>query len=258
MDDGSESKDDNKDATDGDEATETEAYSEPAPVITVEDPGEFKPQDYSFKVKLADGKSVTIKTPEDAEAIADNPDNFETPKQLMEFINKQNKMNQGLDKDREKYDTQKKTFDEQSQEQQSRQENVETLANEMEYLVSEGLIPAVAPEYRAGDWADPEVAKQPGVKEQMALINFMVKANEKRAKAGVKPITSAIDAHNAWMLDKTRIKSEQDSKKAGEDRKAAGARVAGVSATEQQPYVPKGIAVGNPNVFKRSSSVWDN
>src|ERR1700741_82746 len=74
------------------DSEEVEQYSEPAPVITVEDTGEYKPADYSFEVTLKDGKTVKVSTTEEAEKLADNPDNFETPKQLMDFINKQNKM----------------------------------------------------------------------------------------------------------------------------------------------------------------------
>lgn len=242
---------------------EVQQISEPVSAVTVEDPGEYQPADYSFEVTLKDGKTVKISTPDEAEKIADDPDNFETPKQLMDFINKQNKMNRNLDKEYEKWESQKKTFTEQLETETERRETIETYVGEFNYLVSKGLIPTVPKEYVDADWNDPEIAKQPGVKEQMALLDYMTKENAVRAKAKVKPITSIVDAYNAWQMDEGHQKSEAKKKAdeeahraAGEARKTAGARVAGVSASNQAPYVPKGIAVGNPNVFKRSENIW--
>lgn len=235
-----------------------ESYEEPAPVVTVEDPGEYKPADYSFEVILKDGKTKKVSTVEEADALADDPDNFETPKQLMDFINKQNKMRINLDKDREKYDDKKSKFDEQSEEEQSRIDTINNYAAEFNYLVSKGLIPKVAKEYLSADWTDPQVAKQSGVKEQSAILDYMVKENEARAKEGVKPLTSIIDAYNAWKLESNDEAEEKAKKEAGEQRKTNSSKVSGVSASNQAPFVPKGIAVGNPNVFKRNEAVWDN
>lgn len=241
-----------------DKEQESETYSEPAPVVTVEDPGDYKPADYSFEVTLKDGKTKKVATPEQAEELADDPDNFETPKQLMDFINKQNKMVRNLDKDHDKWQEQKTKFEEQSEEENTRQETIRNYAAEFNYLVTKGLIPKVAKEYEQADWEDAEVGKQPGVKEQKAILDYMVKENSLRAKDGVKPMTSIIDAYNAWKLEDKTQASDEAKKAAGEARKVAGSKVAGVSASNQAPYVPKGIAVGNPNVFKRNEALWDN
>lgn len=245
--------------------TPAESYTEPEPVITVEDPGDYKPADYSFEVTLKDGKTVKVATPEEAEKLADDPDNFETPKQLMDFINKQNKMNRNLERDYEKWETQKKTFSDQLETETQRREQIDGYVGEFQYLVNKGLLPAVDKKYLDADWSDPEVAKQPGVKEQIELLNYMVEENKVRAKAKVKPLTSVVDAYNAWKQDEGTKKTDAD-RKAAEDakkaadaaRKVAGGRVAGVSATEQTPYVPKGIAVGRADVFKRGAAVWDD
>lgn len=237
---------------------ESETYSEPAPVVTVDDPGEYKPADYSFEVTLKDGKTKKVTTPEQAEELADDPDNFETPKQLMDFINKQNKMVRNLDRDHDKWESQKKTYDEQSAEETNRQETINNYASEFTYLIGKGLMPKIPAEFVTADWSDPQVAKQPGVKEQIELLDYLVKENGTRKKAGIKELNSIVDAYNAWQLDTGKKKQEEETKEAGEARKAAGSRVAGVSATAQQPFVPKGIAVGNPNVFKRNEAVWDD
>lgn len=241
-----------------------EALADPEPIVTVEDPGEYVPADYSFEVTLADGKTVTVQTPEQADEIGDNPDNFETPKQLMQFITKSNKMQRNLDRDHEKWEAQKTTFDEQTQLEADRQQNVETVANEIQYLVGEGLLPDVEDKYKEADWSDPEIAKQPGVKEQMALLDYMVKENTKRAKAGVRQLGSVLDAFNAMQNDpKTKQvqadkQAEADEQKAnGEARKAAGSRVAGVSTGSIASAVPKGIAVGRVLPF-RGAANWND
>lgn len=244
--------------TDEEETPEVVTYSDPEPLVTVEDPGEFTPGDYSFEVTLKDGKTKKISTPEQAEVLADDPENFETPKQLMEFINKQNKMNTGIDRDHDKWKAQKQQFDDQTVSQNERTETITTLANEFKYLEDKGMIPKVPAEYRAADWSDPEVAKQPGVKEQIDLLNYMSKENASRKKANVKELTSAIDAFSGWQLEASKSKEAEDKKAAGEARKAAGARVSPSSPAQQGSYVPKGIAVGNPNVLKRGAAVWDN
>ena len=233
---------------------EDAVYAEPEPVVTIEDPGDYAAADYSFEVTLKDGKTAKVSTPEEAEKLADDPDNFETPKQLMDFINKQNKMNRSLDKDYEKWESQRKTFDEQTAEQSKRQENVESIVKGFSYLIQKGKLPAVEDAYLNADWSDPDVAKQPGVKEQVELLNYMTKENADRQKAGLPPFATVVDAYTAWVEEATvkgRIASERA---AGEARKVAGARVAGVSPSNQAPYVPKGIAVGRTLSF--SDSDW--
>lgn len=234
-----------------------DTYTDPEPVVTVEDPGDYKPADYSFEVTLKDGKTVKVSTPEEAEKLADDPDNFETPKQLMDFINKQNKMNRNLDRDREKWEADKKKYDEQTAIDQERQQTVANMESELKYLVNKGLMPKIANEDLNADWSDPEIAKKDGVKEQIALVQYMVKENKVRAKAGVAPLKSMIDAFNAWKLETGQQQEADERKAAGEARKAAGARVAGVAPSAQQPYVPKGIAVGRV-LPMRGAAVWDD
>lgn len=255
---------DDSDNTDNneEEAEEPEApveeYEEPEPAVTVENPGDYTPKDYSFKVTLADGKTRTISTPEEADKIAEDADNFETPAQLMDFIRKSQKMENSLEKDREKYEEDKAKYDEQLKSETERRETVNAIANEFEYLESKGLLPPTPAQYKNADWSDPDVAKQPGVVEKIELLNYMVRENEARAKAGVQPLTSVIDALNAFEADEDRQTKETERKESGERRKAAGSRVAGVSPSRQSPYVPKGIAVGNPNILKRGAAQWDD
>ncbi len=233
-------------------------YEDPEPVVTVDDPGDYKPKDFSFEVTLADGKTKTVKTIEDAEILADDPDNFETPKQLLDFIRKSQKMENKLEKDRETWEAQKTEFETQSQEEGERLETVNNYASEFDYLAQKGLIPKLSHALQNADWRDPEVAKNKDIKIYNDILDYLVKENQVRDRAKVKRLTSIVDAFNAWQLDSGRQKKEEATKAAGEARKAAGAKVAGVSPSQQGSYVPKGIAVGNPNVFKRDQAVWDN
>lgn len=235
----------------------TEEYAEPEPVVTIEDPGEYEPQDYSFSIDIK-GKTYKVESLEQAENLAEEHAEDLNAKQLFSLVSKGSKIDIKQERDKEKWEADKKKFEEQSQEATQRQETIETLANEFKYLEDKGLVPKVADEYRDADWTNPEVAKQPGVKEQIALLNYMTKENEKRSKAGVKPMTSILDVHNAWLLDQERKDQKKADKEAGEARKAAGARVAGVSPSQVGTTVPKGIAVGNPNMFKRNQAIWDN
>lgn len=251
-------KEEDKKPEDEDQQEVVETYDEPTPVVTVEDPGEYTAEDYSFEVTLKDGKTHKVSTPDEADKLAEDPENFETPKQLMDFLTKSNKMQRNLDRDYDKWEGQKKEFDKQTSTQAERQQTVQSLVSGFEYLVSKGFLPKVEDKDAKADWSDPEVAKRAGVKEQIELINYMTKENAAREKAGVPILGSALDAYNAFQLDSGRKQEEEQHRIAGETRRAAGSRVAGVSASNQAPYVPKGIAVGNPNVFKRSQNIWND
>lgn len=233
-------------------------YTEPEAVVTVEDPGEYEPADYSFKVKNKDGKTVTIKTPEQANEFAEDDDNFTSAKDLKDFLRLSQKMENNLERDKEQYDQKKAQYEEQTKAQAARTETINSIASEFDYLVTKGLLPKIDAKYKNADWSDPEVAKQPGVKEQIALLNYMASENETRAKVGVRPITSAVDAYNAWKLEQNDQDEAEEKRKAGEARRAAGARVAAASSGAPSAGMPKGIAVGNPNVFKRNASIWDD
>lgn len=242
----------------GDESPQDEQYLEPAPLITTEDPGDYQPADYSFEVTNKDGKTVKINSPEEAEKYAEDDDNFKTATDLKNFMLKSASMERKLERDREKYDEQKAQYDEQVKQEAERTQAVTDMAAEFQYLVSKGMLPKVDAQYAEANWSDPTVAKQPGVKEQLALLDYMQGENEVRRRAGVKPISSVLDAYNGWKREQDAQEAEEAHKQAGEARRQAGARVAASSPAQQGFYAPKGIAVGNPNVFKRNQSVWDN
>lgn len=258
------SEDESTEGEDASDEEEVETYSEPEPVVTMQDPGEYMPADYSFEATLADGKSVTVKSPEEAEKLAEDPDNFETPKQLMDFIRKSTSMTSKLERDEEKHTEAKAKYDEQQATHAQQIETVNGYFKEFNYLVSKGLLPEVPKKYQTANWQDPEVAKQPEVKAHTAVLNYMAKENTERAKAGVPVLGSVIDAFNAMQNDPAnkeasdeKAKEAADKKAADVARKAAGARVAGSSPASQGSYVPKGIAVGKV-MSQRSAAIWDD
>ena len=239
------------------EAPEDIDYSEPEPVIKTEDPGEFKPNDYSFTVETLDGVKTKITTPDQAEEFINaNADNLSVAQQ-MSLMRKTTAMENSQNKDLDKYQTQKDKYDSELKLDTERQENISNLANEIQYMITKGLLPAIDDAYKTADWSDPMVAKQPGVKEQIELVNYMTKENNERSKAGVKPFSSMIDAYNDMQREQGKDEKAEAKERSDKARKEVAGKSSAPSASSTGIQAPKGIAVGNPNVFKRNSSVWE-
>jgi len=230
-------------------------YTEPEPILTVSDPGEFKPGDYSFSVTV-DGKTTKITSPEQAEEFADTNAEAFSAKDLIDFMRKANKMESGLENDKAKWESDVERYNSQSSAEKERQENISALASEIEYMISKGLLPTIAEEHKNANWSDPLVAKQPGVREQIELVNYMKKENDARVKAGVKPLSSMIDAFNAMKIEKGSKEATDVHERSARSRQAVGAKVSSVTPTDGAKY-PKGIAVGDPNIFKRNANIWE-
>lgn len=225
------------------------------PIATaVQDPGEFQPQDYSFDVTVYDkegknGKTVTIDTPEKWYDLLSDDTNLGDAKNLMKAQNSATLMQSKTEADKQKWEEKKKAYDDDQQSVQQREEATNTMGNEIAYLESKKELPSVEKKYIDADWSDPEVAKQPGIKERIELLDYMAKENKARAKAGLKMMTSVLDAHNAFRLDQSRKQASEQKKRSVERRKEAGARVAGTSPNPNVP-APKGIVVGRPSAVQ--------
>ncbi len=237
-----------------------EEYEEPAPVVTVQDPGVFVPNDYSFEVTVYDEegknpKDVKIKSIEDFEDLLEKDANFGTSSKLLKAQRLATKMEAKTETDQAEWQKKVDAFAEQSQASQSRQETVNNIAAEISYLVSKGKLPAVDKKYDNADWSDPEVAKQPGVKEQIEVLNYMRKENDSRVKAGLKPLTSVLDAYNSFQLENRDKKATDVKKQAATARQEAGARVAGNSPAPVS-NAPKGVAVGRGGSLRDLDPGW--
>lgn len=237
-----------------------EEYEDYTPTPTVEDPGTYTPKDYSFEVTVYDeegknGKSVKVKSIEEWEELLDKDSNFGTSSALLKAQRLATKMESNLDRDESEWKKKKDAFDEQSESAQAQQDRINNIAAEINYLVGKGKLPAVDKKYANADWSDPEVAKQPGVKEQVSLLNYMRKENDARVKAGLRPIDSVLDAYNAMQLEQRDKRAQDVKKKAGVARKEAGARVAG-SSPAPVSSAPKGIAVGRGGSLRDLDLGW--
>lgn len=248
-------------ANPGDDTPPADDYEEPEPLPQLEDPGPYVPKDYSFDVTVYDeegknGKTVKITSIEQFDELLDKDTNFGSPSELLKANKKATLMQTKLDNDESEwqkrhddYQTKKGAYD-------AEQDHITNIAKEIGYMVSKGMLPAVDKKYESMDWRDPEVAKQPGVKEQSELLDYMRKENSVRQRAGLRPFASALDAYNAMQLD-TRRKQDIEAKKvAGEARKAAGARIAGTTPSPVSNNVPKGIAVGRGGSLRDLNSGW--
>ena len=221
------------------EETQQEVADIPVQLV---DPGEYTPADYSFEIEV-EGKKITITDPKQAETVMDeNADKF-TATELLRIIRQTSKMESKLESDKSDFDKKKEEYTTKKADLDAQQESINTVASEITYLVSKGKLPKVAAEYQNADWSDPEVAKKPGVKEQVELLTYMRTENAARTKAGLKPITSAIDAWNAWQLDNKSSDEAKDKAVQAKARKNASAKVAG-SSPNPVNLAPKGIAVG--------------
>lgn len=224
-----------------DEQEEVEEF-EPPVVDDSEDPGEYVPADYSFTVEI-EGKTHKIGTPEEATEFADEHAEEMTAKEILKFMRQSSKMEDRLEKDKDDHEKRKADYDTKKAASDEQSSSITNIANEINYLIGKDKLPKVAAKYANADWSDPEVAKQPGVKEQVELLTYMRKENDARTKAGLAPLTSALDAFNAMELDRrnsTEVDEEQEKTKA---RKQAGSRIAGTSPKPVN-VAPKGIAVG--------------
>lgn len=243
-----------KEGEDEDEDEEVEVKPSNQPEIQlVPDPGTFTPKDYSFTVELASGKTVTIRTPEQADEIGDDPENFETPKQLLDFVRKSQKMQLQIDKDRDEYDKQKAAFDEQKELIELISQEETRIKNEFAYLVDNGDLPKLPKNSESIEWAK---SKDPAIKEHMAIIRFMEKESAKRQAKGLAPITSPIDAFAAYQVQQAKKNKSKSQQEAGEQRKANSARIAG-SSPSPVGYQPKGIAIGRVGNLRNMGTGWD-
>lgn len=215
---------------------------EPAPQL-VADPGqEFTPQtDYSFDIELADGQKIHITKPEDIDTIPQDAD-FGSPANLMKAQAAMNKMVIGIDQEQREYEANKQKFESQRAASEAADQQVATMISEMTYLENKGELPSVDPKYDNADWTDPEVQKQPGVKERLDLLNYRAEENKARAAAGLPPM-GIIEALNQQKLESYETTRVETKNKDAALRKAKGAMVGGGAPTPMNT-IPDDVIAG--------------
>lgn len=247
-----------------DTEVETPQIDEPdepeAPIVTAEDPGEFVAPDVSFEVTVYDeegknGKAVKIASIEDWDNLLDKDPNLGSASALLKAQREATRMESKLERAQETWEEKKNDYESQVEVEQQRIDTTNQWVNEINYLIESDDLPKVATKYKNADWSDPDIAKQPGVKEQIELLNFMRNENNARKKAGLKPMTSVIDAYNAYERKSSKSQSTAQDKARGQARKVAGSRVAGVSPAPVS-NVPKGISVGRAGNLNDLGNNW--
>lgn len=252
-----------KDDTTGEATTDEEDQDDAPEVHAVEDPGEFKPADHSFEVVIYEGeegkerpKTVKITSVEQAEELLERDPNFGSAKNLLNFNRKVAKMENSLEREQADYQKRKQEYEDYVKKETDRQNQVNRTVKEMNYLVDTGKLPKISKQYQNADWSDPEVAKQPGVKEHISLLKYMAGESKRRVKAGLEPLTSVLDAYNAWNNDQAEQDKIKRQKQAGEFRRQQGSRVSGTSPAPNTT-APKGIAVGRGGSLRDLNAGWN-
>jgi hypothetical protein len=245
--------DEQEDADEGTaaDAAESEAAEEEQPVETLEDPGEFQPQDYSFEVTVYDEegskpKSVKIASIDEWEKLLADEPNLGSSLAVNKAFRQAQKMESNIERDYQQWSEAKKEYEEALEQDQVTQKRNDTIFNEMSYLIERGDLPKLTTEEMNNlNWNDPAVVKaHPNIAAHAELLQYMRTENATRLKAGLTPLQSALDAYNAMQLDTRRKQDIEARKAAGEARKAAGARVASGTTTPISMAQPRGIAVG--------------
>lgn len=219
----------------------------PEPTPEVEDPGEFTPKDYSFEVTLADGSKHTIKAPEDADLLPDDAD-FGSLKNFNQYMRNLSRMTYGIEADKRDYESKKEAFETHQEQAAELTKRVETMTAEVNYLVAKGKLPKVDPQYENADWNDPEVQKQPGVKETLELLEYRAKENVERAKLNLPPM-SVLEAANERELEGYRTKENDTKTKQNNQRKVKGAMVGGATSTPAQ-NIPDDLIIGEGGAIR--------
>lgn len=241
-----------------------EAVAEPETEVTyIEDPGEFVPKDYSFEVTTFDSegkkpKTTKVTSIEQWEELLEKEPNLGSSLAVNKAFRQAQKMESGIERDRQDWEKDKQEYDQAVENQKQVDERNTNIFNEMSYLIEKGDLPKLTAEERDKlDWSDQSVIKaHPNIKPHAELLAFMRTENAARIKAGLQPLNSALDAYNAMQLDTRRSADVAAKQRAGEARKAAGARVSSGNSTPLSAEQPKGIAVGRVGDLSRLGQNW--
>lgn len=212
----------------------------------VDNPGDFKPGDYSFEIKTTDGKTHKFSAPEDLDAFAatlDDTPELISASQFSVFNRKAGLMEQGIASDRKEFEVNKAEFDRQQTLNETRETHLKQWNNEINYLSKEGKLPEISSDNNKADWSDPEIAKDPAVAARLELLKWMTDNNNKRLEAGLEPMSSLVDAYNTRRLEQFESQNVEKKKTDTSKRREQGSRVGG-NAPYSPESAPKGGIVG--------------
>lgn len=229
-------------------------------VVLPDEPGEFTPSDYSFEVTTYDeegknGRTVKVKSIDEWDTLLEKEPNLGSSAAVGRAFRAASRMESGAEREVQDYERKVTAYNEAVEKQEAEVSSINRMSAEINYLATKGDLPPVAPQYENANWSDPNVAKQPGIKERIELLAYMRNENNTRQKAGLAPMTSVLDAFNAFKIDQARSGAAERRTQAGEARKQAGARVARPTAGSGN-NVPKGVKVGRVLDLNNLGSQW--
>ncbi len=226
----------------------------------VADPGTFTPGDYSFEVQVFDGegkqllKTIKVTSLEQwDEVIAELDSNGQSFGPTIAAVRAQRaaeRMDRGIEQDKAKYENAKAEYDKAVEDQAGRDRWTGQAAAELDYLVAKNELPPMPKEFHVStaNWKDPKVASQPAVKAQMELLKYFRTENATRAKAGLAPMTSLLDAWNGYAREQEKAATKDNKTANIAARRDAGSKVASTSP-RPATAAPKGIAVGRTGLL---------
>jgi len=214
--------------TGADKGTAPAAQAESA--AELEDPGEFKPKDRSFKVEYKDGdetKELLIEKPEDIQKLPKEAD-FGTAANFVKFQSDYTRMVQGLESDKSAHEDAKTKFDEQATANKSREDQLNNWEAELNFLRTQGKLPKLTKEQLNSNWRDPESLKNPDIKAHVDLLDYMIAENKKLTEAGLPPMGFR-EAHTQRENERIQEAIANRKKKSEDARKNAGGKVGGAT-----------------------------
>lgn len=221
----------------------------------VDDPGDFTPGDYSFEVMVYDqegknGKVHKIADLDAWDALLETEPNLGSSAAVLRAERAAQRMDRGVERDKRDYDARRAEYDEAVKAQEQRDATTLQWQQELDYLVNKGELPPMPAELHVSkaNWKDPKVAGQPAVKAQLALLDYFRNENAQRAKVGLAPMTSLLDAYNGYARQQEQQQARSNRQAAATARKEAGGKVA-ASAPKPATTAPRGIAVGRVGVL---------
>ncbi len=221
----------------------------------VADPGEFTPGDYTFEATVYDEEGKNPKTHkivslEQWDELLETEPNFGTSAAVLRAERAAQKMDRGIERDKARYDEQRASYEDAVKQQEARDTQTLQWQSELDYLVTKGELPPMPKEFHVStaDWSKVEVKAQPAVKAQMDLLAYFRTENATRAKAGLAPMSSLLDAWNGYAREQEKVAASTTRTQNIEARKAAGAKVAS-SSPRPATAAPKGISVGRTGLL---------
>lgn len=214
----------------------------------VEDPGEFTPTDFSFEITTFEGENKTprvhkITSPDQWDNLVESDPNFGSPAALLRAQRLATKMESGIEREQAEYEAKKEAFDADQQRLAQSEAQLVAWDNQLDYLSESGKLPKISAAEKDADWNNATNAKRPAIAARVELLQYFAKQNATRARIGMPPFASLVDAYNDMQMNAPSKGTEAVKRQATEQRRQAGAKVAGASSM-QTTSAPSGISVG--------------